>query len=285
MIPLPLFALAGCLALPPESDSIVARDLAPALPGLSDSSAVIAPAPIPGVPRMFRLPELRRIAVHFGLAGSPAEEICFERPVRPADPARMAEAMRRQLPQAKIEILDYSHMPVPEGELEFPLSGLHSAGADGFWSGAVRYAGGRRFPLWARVRVAVREPRVVASADLRSGQPIAAGQLRLEARDVFPADKTFATTLEAVAGRAARIAIHSGDAIRLDWLAPPQDVIRGDQVLVEVFSGGAYLKFEGTADASGTVGQIVPVTNPVSHQRFSARVAGKGRVAVGKGPS
>ena len=285
MIPLALFALTGCLALGPETESIRARDLSRVLSGLADSGAVISPAPDPGVPRVFRISELRRIAVHFGLEGNPEGEICFERPVRPPDPARLVEAMRRQLPQARIEILDYGHMPAPEGELEFPLTGLRRAGADGFWTGAVQYAGGRRFPLWARVRVAVRESRVVASEDLQPGREITAAQLRVETREVFPAEIAFAGSLEAVAGRGARIKISAGAAIRLDWLAPAEDVVRGDRVLVEVYSGAAYLKFEATAETSGTVGQVIAVTNPVSKKRFSAKVAGKGRVTVGKRPS
>jgi flagella basal body P-ring formation protein FlgA len=285
MIPLALFALTGCLAIGPGSDSILARDLAPALPGLADAGTPVSAAPLPGVPRIFRMAELRRIGARFQLAGDPAKEICFERPVAPPDPARLVEAMRRQLPEAQIQILDYGRMPAPEGGVDFPLAGLRRAGADGFWSGSVRYGAGRRFPLWARVRVTVREVRVLAREELRPGPAIAPGQLRLETREVFPAEKVFATSVEPVAGRVARLPIPAGAPIRLDWLAPAQDVLRGDQVLVEVRSGGAYLKFEATAEASGCVGQVIPVTNPVSKKRFSARVEGMGRVSVGKGQS
>jgi len=280
MIPLALMALTGCLALAPESGNILARDLAPALPGLAGADAPISLAPVPGVPRVFHMAELRRIAVHFGLTGDPVREICFARPVTPPDPARLLEAMHRQLPEAHIEILDYGRQPAPAGELEFPLAGLRREGADGLWSGSVGYGGNRHFPLWARVRVAVREARVVALEDLRPGRPIAAGQVRLETREVFPEEKAFAGAAGLVVGRAARIAIPAGAVIRLDWLAAAQDVVRGDRVLVEVYSGGAYLKFEATAEASGTVGQVIPVTNPDSQRRFSARVQGKDRVVV-----
>lgn len=285
MTPLALFALTGCMALSPGSDSILARDLAPALPGLADAAVAVSLAPIPGVPRIFRLPELRRIGARFGIAADPQKEMCFERPVAPTDPATLMEAMRRQLPEAEIQILDYSRTPAPAGALEFPLSGLRRAGADGFWNGSIHYGGGRRFPLWVRARIAVREPRVMAIEELRPGKAIADSQLRVETQEVFPAEKVFATSIEPVAGRAARLAIPAGAAIRLDWLAPAQDVMRGDRVLVEVFSGSAYLKFEATAEASGAVGQVIPVTNPVSQRRFSARVEAKGRVSVGKGQS
>jgi len=284
MMPLALLALAGCLALGPDADNIQARDLAPALPALAASDASVSPAPLPGVARLFRLAELRRIAARFGIDAGAAQEICFERPVAPPDPSRLAEAMQRSLPDAQIRILDYGRMAAPQGELVFPLSGLRRAGADGFWSGFVRYGGGRRFPLWARVRVSVTEARVLAGEDLPAGREIAAGRLRLEKRAVFPAERIFATSLELVAGRAARVPIPAGAAIRLDWLAPAQDVVRGDRVRVEVESGGACLKFEAIAEGSGSVGQVIAVTNPASKRRFPARVAGKGRVIV-KGAS
>jgi flagella basal body P-ring formation protein FlgA len=282
---LPLFALAGCLALDPGADSILARDLAAVLPGLSDATTPVSPAPLPGVPRIFRIPELRRIEARFHPGGDPTKEICFERPVGPIDPTRLVEAMRRRLPEAHIQIVDYARTAVPKGELDFPLAGLRRAGADGFWSGSVRYGGGRSFPVWARVRVTVREPRVLAAEDLRPGPAIAAGQLRLETREVFPGDAVFATSVEPVAGRATRLPIRAGSAIRLDWLTQAQAVVRGDRVLVEVRSGAAYLKFEGIAEASGSVGAIIPVTNPASQRHFSAKVEGTGRVSVEKGQS
>ncbi len=176
-------------------------------------------------------------------------------------------------------------MPAPEGDVEFLLRGLRRAGPDGFWSGSVKYGSGRRFPLWARVKVTVSEPRVVAAETLRPGREITSAELRLETRAVFPADNAFATSLETVAGRAARLAIPAGEAIRADWLAAAPEVLRGDKVVVEVHSGGAYLKFEAVAEASGSVGQVIPITNPDSKKRFSAKVEGKGRVVVGRSQS
>jgi len=283
MIPLALMAVTSCLALGPQTGSILARDLAPALPGLADADVPVSPAPIPGVARIFRIGELRRIAARFDLPGDPVKEICFERPVAPPDPARLLEAMRQALPEARIAILDYGRMPVPAGQVEFPLKDLRRAGADGFWSGSVLYGNGRRSPLWARVQVTVREPRVIAQEVLRPGKLIGETQLRVETREVFPAEKNFATSIDSVAGCLARLEIPSGAPVRLDWLTAAQAVQRGDRVLVEVHSGGAYLKLEAIAEASGGVGQIIPITNPDSKRRFPARVEGKDRVSVGKG--
>jgi len=285
MIPLALFALTGCLAIGPEAAGIRAGDLAPLWPGLSDENAVVSAAPVPGVPRIFAIPELRRLAARFHQSTESLRPICFERPVAPPDPTRLAEAMRRTLPQGTFEILDYARGPVPEGLIEFPLTGLRRAGPDGFWNGWVSYGGGRHFSLWARVRVAVTEELVLAAEPLRPGATIAASQVRLEACRVFPGESSFARSVDAVAGRPARVAIPAGASIRLDWLAQPQDVQRGDRVVVEVYSGAARLRFEATAEASGSAGAVIPLTNPVSKKRFSARIEGKGRVSVGKGSS
>jgi len=280
-----LFALSTCLAVGPASDHIVARDLDPALPGLADAGGEtpVSLAPAPGVPRLFGFAELRRLGARFQLAGEPVREICFERPVSPPDPARLLAAMRRQLPEARIEILDYSRAPAPEGDLDFPLAGVRCGTSDQLWSGSVRYAASRRFYVWARVRVVVRASRVVAAQDLHPGPAIAAEQLRVETREELLSAGGYAGSLESVAGRAARLPIRAGAAIRLDWLTAPQDVVRGDRVVVEVYNGGAYLRFEAAAEASGTVGAVIPVTNPVSKKRFPARVEGKDRVSVGKG--
>src|ERR1039457_1423347 len=67
MIPLAPLAVSACLAITPGSDQILIRDLAGAFPGLQSAAPdlVVALAPAPGVERVFRLPELRRLAPRF----------------------------------------------------------------------------------------------------------------------------------------------------------------------------------------------------------------------------
>jgi len=57
------------------------------------------------------------------------------------------------MPSAQIELLDYSRGPVPEGELEFSSRGLAAGASTGVWSGSIRYAGDRKFAVWAKVRI------------------------------------------------------------------------------------------------------------------------------------
>jgi len=283
MILLASFAMAGCLAVGAGSDHITAGDLAAALPAFQSISpdTLVALAPAPGMRRVFRAPELRQWAARLDAPAPAAGEVCFERPVARLGPERLLEAMRRQLPAAEIEILDYSRMPAPEGPLEFPVSGLRPVPGGGFWSGAVRYAGSRRFTIWAKVKVLVAAPRVIAAVDLKPARPVRAADLRLEMRQEFPAGG-FVASIDEAAGRVLRRPVAAGTSLIAQWLDVLQDVARGQTVKVEVWNGGAHLELEAEAEASGSVGEIVPVRNPTSNQRFLARVDGKGRVSVGK---
>jgi flagella basal body P-ring formation protein FlgA len=285
------FALA-CLAVEPGSDRILARDLASAIPQLAAvaPAAEIALAPAPGVARVFRASDLRLLAARFHLDAIPAADppICVERPVAPLDAPRLLAAMRKSLPGARIDVLEFSRQPAPSGEIEFPAAGLHpaSAGAPGsrpqpvLWNGAVLFAGTRRFAIWATVTVRVAVPRILAVADLRPGQPVAAAQLAAETREEFPTALPFALRIDQVAGRWPRLAIRAGSAIRTDQLEQAREVMRGSTVHVDVRDGAARLELDAVAEASGDAGEFIPVRNPSSGRRFRARVEASGRVSV-----
>ena len=67
------------------------------------------------------------------------------------------------------------------------------------------------------------------------------------------------------------------------WLAAPKAVVRGEAVEIESREGSAIVQAPGQAQASGAIGEIILVLNPMSKKRFSARVIAQGKVAVGKG--
>jgi flagella basal body P-ring formation protein FlgA len=185
------------------------------------------------------------------------------------------------MPAAEIAILDYGRQPLPAGEIEFQASGLRP-GADGaLWIGYVRYAGTRRFALWARVKILVPVHRVVAVTDLRPGRAIPPEQVRTETREEFPPALPFLESGEQAIGKWPRSTIRAGTAVRAGMLENPKEVICGDTVTVDFRSGATHLELEAQAEASGAVGETIPVRNPDSHKRFLARVEGKGRVSVG----
>src|ERR1035438_3874434 len=268
MIPLAPLAVSACLAISPGSDRILIRDLAGAFPGLQSIAPDLAVAlgPAPGVERVFRLPELRRLAARFNLPVAPASEVCVARPVSPPDPALFLAAMRKELPQAAIEIEDYSRQPLPSGDLAFPASSLRRAPRETLWIGYVSYAGDRRFTVWARVKLSIAVERVVAAADLAPNRPIGAEQLRLETREESFSEGAFPKSLGEVAGKWPRVAIRAGSSIRAVELQVPPDVVRGETVHVVVHDGGALLSLEARAEASGSRGDTIPVSNPTDRK-------------------
>jgi len=272
---------AACLAVNPASDRVVAADLAPASAAFSilAPDTVVAWAPAPGVERVFRVAELRRLAARLGATPAPEKDLCVTRPVAPLDGARILAALRKQLPGAGIRILDFSRQPAPEGALEFPLSGWRRGSP--YWNGFVRYAGGRRFAVWARVEARVTAPAVVAAEDLRPGVPIAAAQLRLETqtRDGAP-EAGLARNIEDAVGLQPLRLIRAGSALPAAQLAAPPEVARGDLVRVAVSSGTAHLELEGRAESAGSKGQRIAVRNPLSKRLFFARVESRGRAVV-----
>lgn len=281
MIPFSAILMASCLTVNSAADHITAGDLAPQFPGLETIPAEtpLAIAPAPGVVRVFRIPELARLSANLHL-NPPRAEICVQRPVTQLDPARMLAAMQAALPQARIQILEFTRRPVPDGELEFPRSGLHQGPVAAYWSGVVHYGGNRLFSIWAKVAVWVQARRVVALHDLQPGTVIEAGAVRVETHEQFPANGDFPDSLDRVIGQSVRSPIRAGVGIRAEQLEPPKQVLNGETVQVEVFSGGAHLKLEARAETSGVLGQVIPVRNLDSQKRFFARVEGKGRVIV-----
>jgi flagella basal body P-ring formation protein FlgA len=274
---------AACLAVAPQSDRVFARDLAPQFPALLQAppDAVAGFAPSPGVNRVFNVPELTRLAGRLEIKDAPESEICVERPVVTLNPAALLEAMRKVLPDAQIDIEDFSRIPAPQGELEFRLADLHPGPPGGaIWRASVRYAGTRRFTIWAKVKVSQTAVRVTAIGDLPAGQPIAPGMILVRTLSVFPEPVDYAVSAESVAGKIPRIPIRAGSEIRLDTLDAPKDVMRGDTVKVEVSIGGARLALDAIAETSGSAGAQILVRNPVSNKIFSARVEGKGRASV-----
>jgi flagella basal body P-ring formation protein FlgA len=273
-----------------EGDTILARDLTPAVPAFSalPPDTKIGYAPIPGVRRFFHTSELRRLAQAHHIAFSPSGEICFEHTMESLQPEAVAQAMRQALvqPDARIEIQELSRYPVPHGQVSFTRStlpaapSLANATSSQLWRGFVRYGGDHRFAIWARARILVRAVRIVATEDLAAGQPIDAHQVRVEEYDAPPSNQPPPPPLEKVVGKLPRQSIKASTAITALQLEEPKDIERGDLVEVEVRSGGARLALEGRALADGRKGDMIPVRNTANAKSFSARVQDKGRVVL-----
>jgi flagella basal body P-ring formation protein FlgA len=274
--------VAGCLAVAPEADRIEARDLAADYPALATAAgnALLAPAPEPGFTRIFRVPELRRLAARFAVPEPPDREICVTRKTIPVDPARLVDAMERSLPEAHIELLDYSRQAVPEGQFHFDPRALRGSPTAAIWPGWVEFAAHRRFTVWAKVKLNLKARRVLAVDDLVPGRPIPAAAIAETLVDALPSALPYSESATAVIGRWPRVAIPAGGAVRADQLEPARPVMRGQTVTVEVTAEGARLEFEAQAEAAGDTGDVVAMRNPSSRRRFLARVVGPGKVLV-----
>src|SRR5262249_47925158 len=136
-------------------------------------------------------------------------------------------------------------------------------------------------PIWARVAVSLKLPRVVAAVDLQPGREITADLVRDDMCDAFPTVTGFPQSTDKVLGKSARIFIRAGSIIRTEQLEASKEVRIGEMVRVDVWNSAAHLKLEARAEASGALGQMIPVRNPDSQKHFLARVEGKRRVSVG----
>lgn len=283
---------------PVEGERILARDLALAIPafGALVPELPVAFAPVPGSRRIMRATELAALARKNAIELAAPEDLCFEWPLQLLDRAEVMEAMRAALDApssnkssntsgAAIQIVEMSRTPAPRGRLEFPRDRLGTPAAAGLhapvlWNGNVVYGNARRFAIWARVTVTVKSVQVVAAESLRAGQPVEARQLRLETTEGFPMPVKIAGAIEQVVGLLPLRPVPAGSPIRLDQLATPFEVNRGDVVDVELHTGVTRLAFSGKAETAGHTGDVVSIRNESTNRLFQARVNGKGKALV-----
>jgi flagella basal body P-ring formation protein FlgA len=270
-------------------ERIFASDLSWAVPAFSilPRDAIIGYSPAPGSRRIIQYPELKRIGVRFGVPAPPDSEACFEWNMKPVaqEDARLAMLESLRIPSARVEVLGMTNSPAPEGKLQFPLAGLTAAsGIDPatpvMWRGYVLYADGRKFSLWARVRISATMSRVVATELLPPGEIVQKTQVRLETYEGFPLRNEVARNLEEVVGRVPHRTIRAGLPVFRTDLSEPFDVQRGEMVEVTAAVGAAQLELDAIAEASGRRGDLISFKNPRSGKTFRARIEGKGKAIV-----
>ncbi len=267
------------------SDWIHGSDLADALPTFSGLPAdvKISPAPLPGQTRIFHPAELRRLAIANHLTAEATSDICFSWKLNPLTLDVLQTGMNATLAgrNPKIEILDRSLIPVPEGTVVFPYSSLGGDSSSGaLWRGYVAYAGSRRFPIWARVRITITEKRVMAAAAAHFGDVLKREQLREEMYTGALPRQECVSDISKIAGMIARREIAAGAPICASMLEAPREVVRGDTVSVIAQAGAAVIETQGVAEQDGRRGDIITLRNPRSGKIFRGRVQKKDVVAV-----
>jgi flagella basal body P-ring formation protein FlgA len=282
-----LVGLALSVCFPVTGERILMRDLAAALPAFADADAeqIIGFAPAPGAQRRFSAGELNRLAASNGVVGE-STGVCFERKLTPLTKDRVLVALRAALPAgAELELLEFSHVQIPDGTLEFSRNGLPPARPDsprdpGVWRGDVKYAASQSMPVWAKVSVWISIPSVIAVQDLPPGKPIEADQIRMGNIDSGPYSQAEALSAEQTLGLAPRRPIRAGQPIPRSAVELPLLVERGEMVGLEAHVGGAFLKSKVRAEGSGRAGDVIAARNVESGKVFQARIIRKDWVAV-----
>jgi flagella basal body P-ring formation protein FlgA len=287
MISVLLFSVAASACAPVHDSVLRARDLAAvdARFAAAPPEEVIGYAPAPGSRRVFAEAEMTRFARRFAIEGV-ARPVCFAYAMKPLDRAGALAAIVQAIPGVEAEILDAPRFPVPDGRIVFPLNALPKPPAFRMtepivWRGYIEYAEGRRFTIWASVRLSVTRQRVFAMADLPIGHTVGPGDVEVRTVSEFPDSPHWAeTTADAVEHRMRR-AVQAGMRIPANAIEPSiQAVGRGDEVRVEVAAGGARLQIDARAEGSAVLGGMVKLRNPKSGKVFEARVTGKGTASV-----
>jgi flagella basal body P-ring formation protein FlgA len=276
---------AACVSL--SGSHITAGDLARALPGFvpADAAAVVAWSPLPGAVRVFHAAELRRLLAPLDTSvGVPDAGICFEFKLAPLAEAAVVEAMRRALPaDSTIDVVEFSRIPAPAGEIVFARESLASPvspDAPALWRGFVRYGDNAKFQIWARVKVRVPVTRLVAIEVLRQGVPIRATQVKLATFDDAPSNRVTPATEAIAVGYIPRRNIAANTPVWADSLDPPMEIVKGDRVAVTVHSGLAVLSLNVEAMTSGRLGDAISLKNPSSGKLFRARIDGPNAASV-----
>jgi len=249
-------AVAGCLAVSPGADQIVAARHASGLAGdcRRRSRDAVAFAPAPGVARLFghrTCGGWRRVFIWIVCPNPHLFRTAWS---RLSSPSTCWPPCRGSF-RARIEILEASRAAVPEGEPEFPLAGFATFGR------RRNVDASSVTPAIALLHLGQGEVRVSASLVVagkisRPASRFATGQVRVETRDEFPA--AAGCVHRRRRGRVLRRAVSAGTALRSEWLDTVKDVTRGETVKVEVHSGNGAPRVRSAGRSLGVAGQTFP---------------------------
>jgi flagella basal body P-ring formation protein FlgA len=281
----------GCLQIP--RDRILPGDLAGALPAFSAatlSEDMIGWTPEPGTRRVLPGRELLRRARAKGIAmaDDAAHDVCVEREAQPLTEAMLADALRRvpEMAGVEMEIVEFSRVRVPAGQLEFSLTALARPPASAeqtpvLWRGRFLYDERRTMQVWARVRLTRAVQRVRAVKDIPAGSEIAADAVELAEVREFPVRNEHAVvSLEDTVGKRAVHAIRTGQTVLASVLGEPQLIVAGQRVQVTVQSGGVHLSFEREAASAGQLGSTILLRDRSSGKVLRAETVGRGAAVI-----
>jgi flagella basal body P-ring formation protein FlgA len=282
-------AAASGACVPVSSEKILAGDLVDAIPLLRELApdTLVGYAPLPGTLRVVSGRELTLIALRHGVVLSDVPDVCITRASRVITEAEMLAALQAALgiPEAKLDVEDFSKQPLPPGRLEFRRATLSqppliAPDSPVIWRGRLVYDQHHSAAVWAKVRITVDRSIFVAAQDIAAGATIRGNEFKAATVSEFPFSAPTLDSPGEITGKIARRSIRAGQRITAAALEQPKDVVLGDIVQVRVVDGQATLCFDGIAASSGQKGDTILVHNSASGRNFRAVVEEKGRAVV-----
>jgi len=270
---------------PVSGERIWGRDLAAAVPQLDSlpPDLPVSYAPMPGVRRNFFISELQEIANRHGILTKISAPVCFAWTVHPLGQTEILQALKKSLSgiDADLDITDQCHVPVPDGEVVFPITGLTAESSRPiYWNGYVRYAENKKFTTWVQVRITIHEQRVIATHALRAGETIGPADIKTVAYSGPLQSTSLIHKNEDAAGKCTVRPIAEGTFLADSMLAVPQDVERQQLVTVYIHCGTTMVETQGIAVEAGHRGDVIKIRNPKTGRLFLGQISGHGIVTV-----
>jgi flagella basal body P-ring formation protein FlgA len=139
-------------------------------------------------------------------------------------------------------------------------------------------AGAGSVPVWFSVKAY--RPVLVTQRNRGARDSVDAGDFTVEERDVAPLSGVPLAVDADVTRMRARHAIAAGRIVVKEDLEEMPQVLRGQEVTVEVRHGAVEIETSAVALREARLGEPVTLQNPSSHMNYAARVVGQARVAV-----
>ena len=133
-------------------------------------------------------------------------------------------------------------------------------------------------PVWFSVKAY--RPVLVTQRNRGARDSVDASDFTVEERDVAPLSSVPLAVDADVSRMRARHAIASGRIVLKEDLEEMPQVLRGQEVTVEVRHGAVEIETSAVALREARLGEPVTLQNPSSHMNYAARVVGQARAAV-----
>jgi flagella basal body P-ring formation protein FlgA len=133
-------------------------------------------------------------------------------------------------------------------------------------------------PVWFSVKAY--RPVLVNQRNRGARDSVDASDFAVEERDVAPLSSVPMPVDADVTQMRARHVITAGRIVLKEDLEEMPQVLRGQEVTVEVKHGAVEIETSAVALREARLGEPVMLQNPTSHMTYAARVVGQGRAAV-----